>query len=167
MESGTHCVMSKTSTVLQSRSSMNGRHAIPLYAGCTPASQTIVRPRYCKTQQDRPTSCPAPRRVMRSFGTSDIDKTVWSCRSTARQGPRDEAGKADGGWRTTWPSAAESGVLLRPAKRLCKVCRPKSPQLVRYCFFVPSLSTSVLSCYHFSKRWRSSRNSEPNTPVLA
>jgi hypothetical protein len=37
-----------------------------------PASQTIVFPRYCKTQQDLPTSCPAPRQVMLNVGASDM-----------------------------------------------------------------------------------------------
>lgn len=72
VNSKTHCVTRIASTVLQSNSSMKGREAIPLYAGCTPASQTIVLPRYCSTQQERPTSCPAPNRVTLSVGASAI-----------------------------------------------------------------------------------------------
>lgn len=68
----TYWVIKIASTVLQSSSSMNGRDAIPLYAGWTPASQTIVRPRYCRTQHDRPTSWPAPSSVTLNVGASDM-----------------------------------------------------------------------------------------------
>lgn len=69
----THCVMIIASTVLQSKSSMNGNDAIPVYAGCTPVSHTIVRPRYFSTQHDLPTSCPAPSSVTLNVCESDID----------------------------------------------------------------------------------------------
>jgi hypothetical protein len=46
--------------VLQSSSSTKGRLGKPCAPGSTPASQTTVLPRWVITQQDRPTSCPAP-----------------------------------------------------------------------------------------------------------
>lgn len=62
---------------------MNGSDAIPLYAGCTPVSQTIVLPRYWSTQQDRPTSCPAPNIVTLSVAWSDM-LGYRLCRSRGR-----------------------------------------------------------------------------------
>lgn len=58
------------STVDQSSSSMNGRAPIPGCAGCRPASHTIFFPLCSMTQQDLPTSWPAPSIVIVSEGAS-------------------------------------------------------------------------------------------------
>lgn len=58
------------STVDQSSSSMNGRAPIPGCAGCRPASHTIFFPLCSMTQQDLPTSWPAPSMVIVSEGAS-------------------------------------------------------------------------------------------------
>lgn len=86
--------MRTTSTVLQSSSSIKGSEAMPLYAGCTPASHTMVFPRYWRTQHDRPTSWPAPKRVMRSVGTSAMaDSSVvrWIMAQTKESARRRES----------------------------------------------------------------------------
>lgn len=70
------------STVLQSSSSRKGSAAMPLKAGCTPESHTMVRPAYLITQHDRPTSCPAPSMVI-SIDSSMSPSTLPAALITA------------------------------------------------------------------------------------
>ena len=73
---------------------MKGKDAMPLCAGWTPVSSTIVMSRYCSTQQDLPTSCPAPSMVMLSEGVSAMMAEDKEARETTRRARRTSTGRA-------------------------------------------------------------------------